>query len=147
MHNIFRLILLLLHDLCKFRTAEKFVKTQTRKDNHDGITEIQIYCQVNDRSICRYQKTELIPKKWFTFEGIPINTTSVKVSIKETELPVTANLHIGRKCIFNLQFTTGGTSIVQAFYRKVVPRFSLDLHISEEERDSMFWFCPVFLFG
>ena len=68
--------------------------------------------------MCRYQKTELIPKKGFTFEGVPINITSVKASVKATELHVTANR---RKCIFNLQFTTGGTGRVQAFYRKAIP--------------------------
>ena len=40
---------------------------------------------------------------------------SVNAVIKATELHVTANFDIGRKCIFNLQFTTGSRGRVEEF--------------------------------
>ena len=59
---------------------------------------------------------------------------SVNAVIKATELHVTVNFDIGRKCIFNLQFTTGSRRRVEEFYRKAIPRISLGLYIPEEER-------------
>ena len=64
---------------------------------------------------------------------------SVKANIKAAELLVTANFDTGRKCIFSLQFTIGGRGRVQPFYRKTIPRFSLDLQISEKERGICLW--------
>ena len=51
-----------------------------------------------------------------------------------TELHVTANLDIGRKCSLSLQFISGCSRRVQAFYRKAMPCFCLDLYISEKKR-------------
>ena len=60
-------------------------------------------------------KNRISTKKWFNFEGVHINMNSVNAVIKATELHVTVNFDIGRKCIFNLQFTTGSRGRVEEF--------------------------------
>ena len=50
-----------------------------------------------------------------------------------TELHVTANLDIGRKCSVSLQFISRCRRRVQAFYKKAMPCFCLGLNISEKK--------------
>ena len=60
--------------------------------------------------------------------------TLVNVNKSASELNITANLAVDRKCIFSLQLTSGGRKRVQSFYRKVIPCFCLDVLISEKKR-------------
>ena len=126
MHNIFRkLILILLHDLCKFRTVENFFKTQImimiNSPNYDQETwswwhygNLDLLLSKRSQYV-QISKNRISTKKWFNFEGVHINMNSVNAVIKATELHVTVNFDIGRKCIFNLQFTTGSRGRVEEF--------------------------------
>ena len=60
--------------------------------------------------------------------------TLVNINKNANELNIAANLDIGPKCIFSLQVTSRGRRRVQAFYRKAIPCFCLDVLISEKKR-------------
>ena len=85
-------------------------------------------------SMWRYHKIGLLGKKnSLPFVRIYLFVYVAFVNEKNAiELHVTANLDIGRKCSLSLQFISGCTRSVQAFYRKAMPCFCLDLYISEK---------------
>ena len=82
-------------------------------------------------SMWRYHKIGLVQKKtvYLLLEFIYTNVALVNEK-NATELHVTANLDIGRKCSLSLQFISGCRRRFQACYRKAMPCSCLDLYIS-----------------